>query len=381
MLERMFNGGVGGRGWLWLGALGLVAAAGVAAWLRQLGLGLSVTGLGQSVAWGLYIGQLTFLVGVAASAVMVVLPAALHGYRPFERLTVLGELLSIGALVMAGLFVLVDLGQPGRMLNIVLHPAPSSMLVWDAAVLGGYLVLNVVIARASIAAQRSGEAPPAWVRPLVYVSIPWAVAIHTVTAFLYAGLEGRPLWLTAILAPRFLASAFASGPACLVLLCLALRRLGVFDAGERAVAKLLEIAAYAMVVTVFFVLVELFTGLYPGLPDHAAHLAALYAGPVGPWAWASAGLSIAALLLLVVPRARRHRLLGPLAAALAIGGVWAEKGLAMVVAGQTPDQLGRVVAYTPTATEVTVTIGVYAVGAILVTLLLKAALPAEVERA
>jgi molybdopterin-containing oxidoreductase family membrane subunit len=381
MLERMFGGGGGRAYWLWLGALGLVAAAGVAAWLRQLGVGLAVTGLGQSVAWGLYIGQLTFLVGVAASAVMVVLPAALHGYRPFEPLTVLGELLSIGALVTAGLFVLVDLGQPGRVMNLALYPAPTSMLFWDAVVLGGYLVLNVVLARASLSARRAGEAPPGWLRPLVYLSIPWAVAIHTVTAFLYAGLEGRPFWLTAILAPRFLSSAFASGPACLVLLCLALRGLGVFDAGVRAVAKLLEIVAYAMVVTVFFVLLELFTGLYPGLPDHAAHFAALYAGPVAPWAWASVALSIAALLLLVVPPARRHRVLGPLAAGFAIGGVWAEKGFAMIVAGQTPDQLGRVATYAPTVNEVAITIGVYAVGAVVVTLLLRAALPVESERA
>ena len=137
--------------------------------------------------------------------------------------------------LMCMLFVFVDMGQPARVLNVLLHPSPHSVMFWDFLVLSGYLLLNLVIGTVTIEAERQGAPPPRWVRPLIYLSIPWAVSIHTVTAFLYAGLVARPFWMTAILAPRFLASAFASGPSLLILLALLVRRYGTFDPGRQAV--------------------------------------------------------------------------------------------------------------------------------------------------
>ncbi len=196
--------------------------------------GLVITGLSRDVTWGLYIAQFTFLVGVAASAVMVVLPYYLHDFKAFGPITILGEFLAIAAVVMCMLFIFVDMGQPTRVLNVLLYPTPHSMMFWDMVSLSGYLVLNAVIALVTLRAEREGVAPPHWIKPVILLSIPWAVSIHTVTAFLYSGLPGRSLWLTAILAPRFLASAFASGPALLILLCLLLRRVSRFS---RAAAR------------------------------------------------------------------------------------------------------------------------------------------------
>ncbi len=210
MLDKALKGS--GRWWTLIAALAAIAAVGFATYLHQLQVGLGITGLSRDVPWGLYIAQLTFLVGVAASAVMVVLPYYLHHYKAFGKLAILGEFLAISAVVMCLLFVFVDIGQPRRVLNVLLYPTPHSMLFWDMVVLNGYLVLNVVISRATFRAERAGTPPPAWVKPLIYLSIPWAVSIHTVTAFLYAGLAARPFWLTAILAPRFLSSAVAAGP-------------------------------------------------------------------------------------------------------------------------------------------------------------------------
>src|SRR3990167_5756415 len=206
------------RYWTWIGALLVVIVLGVLSYLRQLHVGLGITGLSRDVTWGLYIAQFTFLVGVAASAVVVVLPYYLHDYQAFGKITILGELLAVSAVVMCLLFIFVDMGQPERALNVILYPTPTSIMFWDMISLGGYLVLNAVIAGLTLGAERRGAAPPRWLRPIVVLSLPWAASIHTVTAFLSSGLPGRRLWLAALLAPRFLASAFASGPALLILL-------------------------------------------------------------------------------------------------------------------------------------------------------------------
>lgn len=374
MLEKALKGS---RSW-WALVAALIAVAGVgfATWLQQLAAGLGITGLSRDVPWGLYVAQLTFLVGVAASAVMVVLPYYLHHFRAFARLAVVGELLAISAVVMCLLFVLVDIGQPRRALNLLLHPSPRSVLFWDMIVLNGYLVLNVVISRATFRAEHAGTPPPRWVRPLVYLSIPWAVSIHTVTAFLYSGLAARPFWLTAILAPRFLASAFAAGPALLVLLALLLRRTTRFDAGDEAIAKLGEIVTYAMVANVFFVGLELFTALYAGIPEHVEHFRYLYLGLHGrrvlaPWMAASVALSAVALALLLVPRLRRRTGLLAVAAAAVVASLWIEKGLGMVITGFVPSPLGHVREYWPTLPEATIAAGIYAAGGLVLAVLLK----------
>ncbi len=382
MLEKALKGSR--RWWTLLAALGAVVAVGFATYLRQLSTGLGITGLSRDVPWGLYIAQLTFLVGVAASAVMVVLPYYLHHYKAFAKLAILGEFLAISAVVMCLLFVLVDVGQPRRVLNIVLYASPRSILFWDMIVLNGYLVLNVVISRATFRAERAETAPPAWVKPLVYLSIPWAVSIHTVTAFLYSGLAARPFWLTAILAPRFLASAFAAGPALLVLLALLLRRVTRFDAGREAIAKLGEIVAYAMVVNVFFVALELFTALYSAIPEHVEHFTYLYLGLHGhaflaPWMAVSVALAVVALVLLLVPRLRRREGLLAVAAVAVVASLWIEKGLGLVVTGFVPNPLGHVREYAPTLPEVAIALGIYAVGGLVLSVLYKIAVGVREE--
>jgi molybdopterin-containing oxidoreductase family membrane subunit len=377
MLEKALTGSR--AYWALVAVLSGLVLLGAAAYLEQFSTGLGITGLSRDVPWGLYIAQLTFLVGIAASAVMVVLPYYVHHYKAFGRLAILGEFLAIPAVVMCLLFVFVDVGQPRRMLNVVLHPTPSSILFWDMVVLNGYLVLNVVISRATFRAEAAGAPPPRWVKPIVYLSIPWAVSIHTVTAFLYAGLAARPFWLTAILAPRFLASAFAAGPALLLLLALVVRRVSRFDAGDEAIGKLSEIVTYAMVVNVFFVALELFTALYSGIPEHVEHFAYLYVGLHGhgvlaPWMWTSLSLAALSLVLLLVPALRRNRTVLVVACVAVIGALWIEKGLGMVVTGFVPSPLGHVNEYWPTGPEVRIALGIYALGGLLLAGLYKIAI-------
>lgn len=374
MFEKAF---VGGRKyWIWIGCLLGLIVAGFLAYLRQLDYGLGITGLSRDVTWGLYIAQFTFLVGVAASAVMVVLPYYLHNYKVFGKVTILGEFLAISAVTMCMLFILVDMGQPARVWNVVLHPTPNSIMFWDMISLGGYLLLNAIIALVTLRAERNAVAPPGWIKPIILLSIPWAISIHTVTAFLYSGLPGRPFWLTAIMAPRFLASAFSSGPALLILLCMLIRRLTWFDVGREPIQKLGLIVTYAMVINVFFVLMELFTTFYSGIPEHRRHFEFLFVGyqghaPLVPWMWTSAGLAVLALVLLLVPRYRHDDRLLALACVATFVSLWIDKGLGLIVGGFVPTPLGTVTGYFPTALETLITLGVWAVGLLLITLFYK----------
>jgi molybdopterin-containing oxidoreductase family membrane subunit len=374
MLEKALHGRRGY--WMWIACLILVAAVGFFFYMRQLDYGLGITGMSRDVSWGLYIAQFTFLVGVAASAVMLVLPYYLHDYKAFGKITVLGEFLAVAAVVMCILFVFVDLGRPARVLNVLLHPQPASILFWDMVVLSGYLLINIVTGWVILSCAKKDIPPPAWIKPVIYLSIPWAISIHTVTAFIYAGLPGRSFWLTAIMAPRFLASAFASGPALLILVCLIIRRWGGFDAGEKAIQALAKIVAYALAVSLFFVGVELFTAFYSGIPEHEAQFIYLFAGLHGHtglvgWMWAFAVLAAGALAVLLIPGLRKQETWLAPACVAVFASLWIEKGLGLVLPGFIPSPLEAMTEYHPTGPEIAITLGVWAVGFLILTVFYK----------
>ncbi len=377
MFEKAMVGGR--RYWIWV--LGLVAVIGLGSlfYFRQLSEGLAITGMSRDVSWGLYIAQFTFLVGVAASAVMVVLPYYLHNWKVFGKITILGEFLAVSAVTMCMLFIFVDMGQPMRALNMILHPTPGSLMFWDMVSLGGYLCLNGIIALVTLRAEQKLGAPPAWIRPVILLSIPWAISIHTVTAFLYCGLPGRSLWMTAILAPRFLASAFAAGPALLILLAMLIRRLTRFDAGQEAIGKLSLIITYAMVANVFFILMEIFTAFYSRIPEHVSHFEYMFFGLSGrsafvPWMWTSVGLAAVSLVLLIAPKFRHNERLRAAACAAVFVSLWIDKGVCLVVCGFIPSPLGTITEYAPTVPEISIALGIWAAGLLLVTLFYKIAL-------
>lgn len=372
MLEAAFKGSR--RYWTLMAIWALLIAIGAVAYGQQFVDGLGVTGMTRDVTWGLYIAQFTFLVGVAASAVMVVLPYYLHNYKAFGKMVILGEFLAVAAVIMCMLFIFVDMGRPERVLNMFLHPTPNSVMFWDSVVLFGYLILNLVIGMVTFDAERKGGPPPGWVKPLIILSIPWAVSIHTVTAFLYSGLEARTFWMTAILAPRFLASAFASGPSLLILLALLLRHTTRFDVGWEAIRKLAVIVAYAMAINLFFVGVELFTALYTDMPHHVHTFQYLYLGLEGhtglvPWMWTNAVLTVLCVVALLTPAVRQREGLLAATAVAVIAAIWIEKGMGMVVGGFALSPLGEVVDYVPTFVEIAITVGVYAFGFAILTVL------------
>ena len=353
--------------WTCRGILLALVLLGVAAYGLQSRRGLGVTGLSRETPWGLYISQFTFLVGIGASAVTVLLPYYVHRQKVFARALILGEIVAVIALTQALLFVMVDLGQPARLLNIVLYPSPSSLMFWDCLTLGGYLTLSVVGLAAVLFAR--GRTPPAWLRVLAIATIPWAIGIHIVTALLYAGLSARPAWMTAVLAPRFLATAFASGPALLILLAGGLARAKVFDVGREAIDRLATIMTYAATASVLLAALEAFTALYSGVPAAGEHLAYLFLGLDGHfglvvWTYSSWILLLLALAVLLIPGLRRRPGLAYAATAAVLVSVLIDKGLCLVTSGFVPSPLGYVRDYRPSVVELAIVVGIYAGGAL-----------------
>jgi molybdopterin-containing oxidoreductase family membrane subunit len=374
MLEKALKGSK--LYWAFIALLAAAALPGMYFYYIQLTQGLAITGMSRDVSWGLYISQFTFFVGVAASAVMVVIPYYLHDFRQFGKITILVEFLAVGAVLMCMLFIFIDMGQPSRIFNMVLHPTPWSLMFWDMIALMGYLALNITIGWTVLGAEHRGVAQPEWVKPLIYLSIPWAISIHTVTAFLYAGIPGRAIWMTAIMAARFLASAFASGPSLLIVLALAVRRFGRFDAGREAVQALAKIAAYALTANLFFLGLEFFTAYYSGIPSHRASLDYLFFGLEGhgmlvPWMWASILLSLGCLPVLILPDARKNETVLAAAAMCVFFAIGIEKGLGVVIGGFVPNAVEAVTEYAPTAAEALIALSVWATGALVVTVLYK----------
>ncbi len=383
MIEKALRGG--GGYWAWICFLLALVGAGFIAYLYQWNHGLSITGMSRSVSWGLYIANFTFFVGVAASAVTVVLPYYLHNVKEFGKITILGEFLAVSAVIMSLLFIIVDLGRPDRAFNLILYPSPQSLLFWDMIVLNGYLLLNLIIGWSTLDAEQKAEKPLPWVRFLILLSIPWAVSIHTVTAFIYQGLVARPLWHTPLWAPRFLASAFASGPCLLILMALFIRRVTRFDAGKETIQKVATIATYALLVNIFLLLVELFTTLYANVPEDVDHLRYLFVGIDGhaalvPWMWLSMVLMGGSALVLLSGRLRRREGVLAVVCVAIFVGVWIDKGLGLVIPGFIPSPLGELIEYSPTFPEILITTGVWALGFLIISLLYRMTVSVKLER-
>jgi len=368
----------------WVAVLFVMIGIGVYGYSRQWQQGLLATNMRDQVTWAFYIGNFTFLVGVAAAAVLLVVPAYVYHWKPIKEVVVLGELLAISALIMCMMFILVDMGRPDRLTHIMPGPGnpnwPQSMLSWDAMVLNLYLILNlVVVVHILYRAYRGRDYAKVFVVPLVLFSIPAAVGIHTVTAFLYAGMAARPYWNAGILAPKFIASAFCSGPAVMIILFQILRKTTAIEIKDEAIWKVAELMAYAMFFNLFLLGAEIFKEYY----SHTEHLLFtqyLWQGigvhrALVPYAWMSLAASVTAFLLFLVPKTRANWVTLNIGAVLIFVGVYIEKGMGLVIPGMTPDTLGEIYEYRPSAVEWMVAVGVFGLGALVFTTLVNVAVP------
>lgn len=379
-----FSGGAGYQ--VYLGVLFLFMTMGLYAYSIQFREGLSATGMSDIVSWGLYISNFTFLVGVAAASVMLVLPAYIFRDKDLHQVVIIGEGVAVGALVMCLMFIIVDLGNPLKAWHlspgIGLFNWPSSILTWDVIVLNGYLALNLMIPFYILYSRYNGKEPDSKkYLPFVFLSIFWAVAIHMVTAFLYQGLPARPFWNNPLMGPRFLASAFAAGPALIAVVLVIVHTRTRFVIKPGVFSKLKRIIVVAALINLVMLFSEIFKEFYT--PTHHS-LSAIYlffgldghAGLV-PWIWSAICLNLAGTLMLAFcPGHNSPKILLP-GAILLFLGIWIEKGMGLIVPGLIPSPMDEVVDYIPSLVEIGVTLGVLALGMMVVTLLIKPALVLE----
>jgi molybdopterin-containing oxidoreductase family membrane subunit len=368
----------------WLAFLGLLIFIGAASYGIQLQKGLIVSAMRDQVSWGFYISNFTFLVGLAAAAVLLVVPAYIYNFKPIKEIVLFGELLAVAAITMCIMFVVIDMGRIDRLWHVIPFVGkmnfPASLLAWDIIVLNGYLAINLLISfYALYQMAHNREYSLQIIKPLIILSIPWAVSIHTVTAFLFNGLSARPFWNASILAPRFLASAFCSGPAVMMLIFQIIRKVSKIEIDNKAIFKIAELVAYAMGINLFLLAAEFFKEFYSG-SIHLAPMKYLYFGLHGhnalvPWMWTAMLFNITAFFLFLRPRTRENLLTLNIACVLIIIGVYIEKGMGLSIPGFVPGTLGEIYEYVPTFVEKAVTVGVWATGALIYTLLLKFAIP------
>ncbi len=368
----------------WMTFLTAVALVGANAWAHQLALGMQITAMTDHVSWGLYIANFTFGVGLAAGAVMMVIPAYLYDDHEMHDVVLVGELLAVAAIVVCILFIAVDMGRPDRFWHIIPGIGrfnwPISMLTWDVIVLNGYLVLNLHICGYLLYMKFLGRRPDKrWYLPFVFLSIFWAISIHSVTAFLYGGLGGRPFWNSALLAPRFIATAFITGPAFVILLLQLVRRFTSFRVGDGPIRTLTSVMRITVLLNLFMLGSELFTALYTG-GAHSTAVKYLFFGSHGqsalvPWIWTAVACNVVSAVLLHLPATRRSLGLLDLACVLSFVGVWIEKGMGLIIPGFVPSTLHEIVEYVPTMTEWKITAGIWAAGFLVLTVALKIALP------
>lgn len=371
------------RYYIWLAFLFILIAWGSTGYIAQLKQGLIVTNMRDTISWAFYIGNFTFLVGVAAAAIMLIIPAYIYNWKPLKEVVIFGELLAISAVIMCMLFVIVDIGNPLRLWHMIpligRLNLPASLLSWDSVVLSLYFFLNLgVVSYLLYTLFYKREYNKKILNPLILLSIPLAISIHTVTAFLYNGFAGRPYWNSALLAPKFLASAFCSGPAVLIILFQILKKTTTFEIKQEAIWKIAELMAYAMFINLFFFGAEVFKEIYSNT-EHLVHLKYLFIG-VGEnrdivfYGWASLIISIIAFLLFLIPKTRKNVVTLNIGAILIWFGVYIEKGIALLIPGFTPDTLGQIYIYRPSLVEIKIAVGIFAIGFLIFTLMTKIAI-------
>jgi len=366
--------------YLWLGFLFLLLIPWGYGNYLQLTQGMIVTGLTDQVSWGLYLANFVFLVGVAAGAVTVVFPAYVYKHEPMHRVTVLGEMLAIAAVVMCILFVLSHMGRPDRLWHMVpiigIYNFPHSMLTWDTLVLVGYLILNCICGFYYLHQKYTGKpVNNTWFLPLVMVAIVWALSIHTVTAFLINTMPARPMWHHGMMPIRFISTAFAAGPCLIIVVFLIIREKTKLWIEDSVIDLLSTIVTACLGIALFLTMSEIVTEFYHPT-EHSGGMQYLLFGKHGlnslvPWFWSSLVALLVGFGLLLVPTIRKNHQNLPYICGLVFFGIWVEKGMGLLIPGSIPTPIGEFTEYSPTLIEIFNCLGNWALGFIVLTLLLK----------
>lgn len=371
---------------IWIGTLALMMLLALGAWIYELRYGLATTGMRGVISWGIYIFTFAFFVKLSAGGLIVASSAEVFGIAPLKPLARLGVLTAAACILVAAITIVPDLGRPERMVNMILHPNWRSPMIWDAGIIGLYLLLAVLELRLMCANPQTAKSRRQ-LRVLAFAGLPAAFALHSITAWIFGVQISRAFWNTALMAPLFVVSAILSGTALIAIVAALLQKFAAAEIPESTWRKLGGLMAISLAIDLFFLFSEYLTVLWGGVPSEMAALKMILPG--GPFAWlfwlewVIGG--IVPFVLLVTPKTRQR--LGALVASavLILAGVYAFQielstvGLANPLIQLAPGtSLGTYAPgqsvfqftgeYAPTWVEYAIILGLVAFGAMLVTL-------------
>jgi molybdopterin-containing oxidoreductase family membrane subunit len=371
----------GAQYYAWLGFLSIFILLWAVGNYYQLSDGMIITGLTDQTSWGMYLANFVFLVGVAAAAVTVVFPAYFYHQEDLHKVAVLGEMLAIAAVVMCMLFVFAHMGRPDRLWHIIpvigIYNWPHSMLTWDVLVLTGYLILNLICGGYYLYMKYAGKPiNKSFYMPMILIACVWALSIHTVTAFLISTMPSRPMWFHSVMPIKFITTAFAAGPALIILCFLIVRKHTKLVIPDSVFHKLSHFITYFLGMALFLIFSEVVIELYPST-EHSFGLKFLMFGMAGldylvPWFWTAIVLMVVSFGLLLSPLRKNFKVL-PWICVMLFAGIWIDKGMGLLLPGFSPSPIGELSEYSPTMLELFVVLGNWAIGFLVLTLLMKGA--------
>ncbi|MFI5311957.1 MAG: NrfD/PsrC family molybdoenzyme membrane anchor subunit [Gemmatimonadales bacterium] len=397
---------MGRRGRIWVGSLLAVCGMALFAYIYQLVFGLRVTDMRNYVSWGTYMTNFVFFIGIshAGTLISAILRVTDAGWR--RPITRMAEAITVIALLVGASMVVIDMGRPDRVLNVILHGRFQSPILWDLVsvttyLTGSFLYLYVAMIpdmpMLAKSAREHGRSPalvrlyeilslgykesPAHRRLLAralgamaVIIIPVAISVHTVVSWVF-GMTLRPGWHSTIFGPYFVIGAIFSGTAAIITAMVIFRKAYHLERYllPEHFHKLAKILLVLSLLYAYFTLSEYLTTWYGGAETDVRLLALLAGnGVVGAtfWLWATFGLFIPIGLLLFPSKRSMGAIMT--ASILVNIGMWVKRYLIIVPTLETPfiaaQQAGITPRYFPSVVEITITAGAFAAFMLLYTM-------------
>ncbi|MBY7142060.1 polysulfide reductase NrfD [Virgibacillus sp. NKC19-3] len=287
-----------------MGVLGTLTLLGFGALIYQLTNGLGVTGMNNVVSWGLYIIMFMFFIGLSAGGLIVSSSATVFNIPSFKVVAKPATILSTVCVILATIFIMVDLGGPFRMFNLILHGQFQSPLMWDVVVISLYLAINI----AYLYFMTRKNTNKKWLKTTSYIALPIAILVHSVTAWIFGLQIARAGWHSAIMAPLFVASALDSGLALLLIVLILLKKFKVFHVENSLITTLAGLLFIFVAVDAYFVFSEILTMFYPQEESTMLILNEMMMGSMAPFFWGEVILGIIIPLSILLLKKNRQKI-------------------------------------------------------------------------
>lgn len=339
--------------------LGAISLLGLIAYITQYRTGLGVTGLSRQIFWGIYITNFVFFIGIShagtlISAILRICQAEWRRpiTRAAETITVLVLFFGVGS-------ILIDLGRPDRMFNLIRYANFQSPLLWDVTSIAIYLTASSIYLYVAlipdIALLRDGGARKLkWLYQILSLGwewterqrknlniiiaicavgvIPIAVSVHTVVSFVFA-MTIQPMWHSAIFGPYFVVGAIFSGVGALLIAMFLIRKFYHLEEYLKPI-HFNNLGILLLVMALFwlyFTFSEYLATFYGNEPSHMTIFWSKITGDFAPYFWSMFIFCFAIPFPLLAMGRTRNTVLGPTIASVSVViGMWLERFVIIV---------------------------------------------------